>query len=567
MKNLSELKTILSRIDGRGYKAYKDLTGSYHIGNFYLFIDKVQSDPFAPPSKIRIVLDRKLADFPVELFSNKSRRVGLEDYLARKFRGTSFSLMRKKGTGSSGIISIDAGAQEILERTAIKVDKNKVEARIYVGLPAAGRRILAQEAEKIFFNIIPEIVNKSLIYKNLSEKELRHFVFLNEDQDVLRERLKQMGLVCFVGNKSVLPRESGVSDRPLRDKNLTLFSSPPSLEVEIELPYSGRIKGMGIPKGITLIVGGGYHGKSTLLKAIERGVYNHIPDDGREFVVTVKDAVKIRAEDGRFIEGTDISPFISNLPGNIDTKNFSTQNASGSTSQAANIMEALEAGATLLLMDEDTCATNFMIRDARMQKLVSKESEPITPFVDRAKELYEKFGVSTILVLGGSGDYLDVAHKVIMLKEYKILDVTNKAKEIASKIKNFRQIENITPFNSIKNRFLGQNSIKISPRDKIKAKGKNHLLIGKQQIDLSFVEQLIDPSQTNTIGCIIRYIHKKLNKKEKFSHLIEMVFREIEKYGLESISRVPEKHPGSLAMVRKYEVMAAISRYRNLKTY
>jgi len=474
--------------------------------------------------------------------------------------------MRKRGTGSSGVITIDAGNQEIIERTSIKVSKESVEARINIGLPAAGRRILAKEALYIFFEILPEIVNHSLIYKNLPSKEVEKFVYLNEDEDILREKLTELNLVCFIANGSILPRESGISDKPLNSAKP--FLSPKSLEIEIELPHAGKIKGMGIPKGVTLIVGGGYHGKSTLLRAIERGVYNHIPQDGREFVITVKDAVKIRAEDGRFIQGTDISPFISNLPGNIDTRNFSTENASGSTSQAANIMEALEAGSTLILMDEDTCATNFMIRDGRMQKLVSKESEPITPFVDRVRELYEKLGVSTILVLGGSGDYFDVADLVIMLKEYQVIDVTKEAKEIAKNLKNYREKEVIAPIGEIKQRKIGPGSIKIGHRDKVKAKGLSSILIGKNSIELHFVEQLVDPSQTNAIAYFIQHIEKKyLKNKGYLGKIIDEVFREIQHNGLEIISPYYGKHPGSLAMPRKYEVMAAINRYRKLKTF
>ncbi len=263
MKKANELRSVLLKIAGRGYKAYKDIAGSYDMGTFILMIDHVQSDPFAPPSKIRISIDQNIAKFPLELFSNRSKKTGLEDFLGRKFRDYSQLFMKKKGTGSSGIILIDAGLQEIIERTSIKVSKDKIEARIYIGLPAAGRRILAREAEDIFFHILPQIIEKSLIYKNLPHIELTHFVYLNEDQDILRNKLKEHGLVCFVGNGSILPRESGVSDRPMSKGSPTPFLSPPSLEVEFDLPYSGKIKGMGIPKGVTLIVGGGYHGKST----------------------------------------------------------------------------------------------------------------------------------------------------------------------------------------------------------------------------------------------------------------------------------------------------------------
>ncbi len=265
-----------------------------------------------------------------------------------------------------------------------------------------------------------------------------------------------MGLVAFIANGAILPRESGVSEKPLTQGALP-FLAPPSLEIEVELPNQGKIKGLGIKKGITLITGGGFHGKSTLLKALERGIYNHIPGDGREGVVTLESAVKIRAEDGRFIASTDISPFISNLPFNLDTQKFSTPNASGSTSQAANIIEALESKSKLLLLDEDTCATNFMIRDKRMQTLIHKEDEPITPFIDRVKELYTSFGVSTILVLGGCGDYLEVADTVIMMKNYKPLDVTLPAKKIIKR----------TTFNSRKRNYKRLYSIEVKKNKQI----------------------------------------------------------------------------------------------------
>ncbi len=562
--SIDKLRKILSRIDGKGYKAYKDLEGAYQVGFFKLFIDHVQSDPFAPPSRMRISIPQERAGFPSHLFNTPSRRVALEDYLTRTFYRGCIRTTRRKGTGSSGIISIDVGGQEILPRTSAVVEESKVEVRFVVGLPARGRRILSREAENIFIHILPDIVSSSLIYKNLPQKDLERFIYTNEDEDFLRGILKEKGLVAFVANGSILPRESGISDRPMDKTRVKPFSSPPELEIEINLPNSGIIKGMGIPRGITLIVGGGYHGKSTLLKAIERGVYNHIPGDGREFVVTVEDAVKIRAEDGRFVKGVDISPFISNLPGGVDTTDFSTENASGSTSQAANIMEALEGKTSLLLMDEDTCATNFMIRDGRMQQLVTKECEPITPFIDRIRELYQREQVSTMLVLGGSGDYFEVADKVLMLREYEVYDVTKRAKEIASTLKNYRKTENTIPFKKIKKRVLTPNSLSLSPRDKIKAKGLNTILIGKNTIDLSFVEQLVDPSQTNAIAFILQYLKSHLKTSSSLSETIDSILKLIKTKGLETISP-HHGHPGALALPRKYEILAAISRYRGIK--
>ena len=201
-------------------------------------------------------------------------------------------------------------------------------------------------------------------------------------------------------------------------KGAIQFTSPQAFETTFNLPSGRAVTGMSIPEGITLIVGGGYHGKSTLL-GLERSVYDHIPNDGREFVITRHDAMKIRAEDGRGIQNVNISPFIDNLPGKKDTTHFSTDNASGSTSQAANVMEALGQTSTLLI-DEDTSATNFMIRDGRMQKLIAPDKEPITPFSNKVRPLLEAHQVATILIVGGSGDYFDVADQVMMMDEYHL---------------------------------------------------------------------------------------------------------------------------------------------------
>jgi len=560
------LQDILARIDGRGYKAYKEIQGHYDLNRFILHIDHVQSDPFAPPSRMRIELNQQIAGFPENFFNTKPRRIALEDFLTRAFATAAHKLSQSSGTGTSGLILIDRPGQEILERTSMRVDKDTVEPRFTVGLPARGRKILARQAEKIFFVLLPKIVENSLIYINLNAQKLARHIQVAEDQEVLRAGLKEKNLVAFVGNGSILPRESGISDRPLPREKAVPFISPKELEVCFNLPNQGQVKGMGIPAGVTLIVGGGYHGKSTLLKAIERGVYNHIPDDGRELVVTVPDAMKIRAEDGRSVIKTDISPFISNLPGGQSTESFSTSNASGSTSQAANIVEALEAGSSLLLLDEDTSATNFMIRDGRMQMLVAKEFEPITPFVDRIRELLTSFSVSTILVLGGSGDYFDVADRVIMMQNYEALDVTKKAKEIADRYKNLRRQEQKKPLKEITQRILLKDSFKLGPRDKIKAKGLTTIIVGRQSIELDFIEQLIHPSQTNAIAEIIRYMDRHyVDDKKTLSQVTDQVLNDISSQGLDVISSFHGQHPGNLALPRKQEILAAINRFRNLK--
>ena len=561
MKSSVELKNELFKIDGKGYKAYKVLEGKYDFKKYVLSIDHVQGDPFASPSRVRIIIDNKIAQIPEELFDNKNKEIAVCDFLTRLFSKNIKNQSEKIfGSGKSGLIEISRCPQEILERTAIIRNKNFFEARFYVGFPARGRSVLARELEKIIFNIIPNIVENTFIYKNINKLNLINRVKLIEDQFYIRKNLKEKGLVAFVANESILPRESGVSARPLR--NGKKFISPQALEVEFDTPNRGKIKGMGIPKGITLIIGGGYHGKSTLLRALELGIYNHIEGDGREFVITDESALKVRAEDGRAITSTDISLFINNLPNGKDTIKFNTENASGSTSQAANIIEAIESKSKVLLIDEDTSATNFMIRDDIMQQLVVKEKEPITPFIDVAKSLYKQLGISTILVAGSCGDFFDIADLVIQMDSYEPYEVTAKAKELSRGKVSLRDDLDISiDFG----RVLDKGSISEGPKGiEIKTLGKDGLSINKENIDLKSVEQIVDGEQINTIGMAIKFIEDKYSGKDL---TIEKIADEIEKditknlIGIDNI----KGGNGSLAMPRKQEILCAINRLRTLK--
>jgi predicted ABC-class ATPase len=566
MKYKDDLKNMLDRIDGKGYKAYKEIQGEYDFGYFNLYIDHVQGDPFAAPSRIRVRLDIKTAGIDDRLYKTPARATALEDFLARGAADFIRTLPRVNGTGKSGEIYIDRGNQEILKRTAVIVKKDYVEARLSVGLPAFGRRINGRGAAVLLLEYLPQIVDRTLLYKSIDGKTAGKWVELFEDQEYLRERLKKSGLVAFVADGSILPRESGISDRPMRGGKVVPFKSPESLRVTFNLPNSGVITGMGIPGGVTLIVGGGYHGKTTLLSALQRGVYNHIPGDGREFVVTVEDAVKIRAEDGRRVEKVDISPFISNLPDGQDTGRFTTENASGSTSQAANIMEAIEIGTSLLLLDEDTSATNFMIRDARMQKLVSKDKEPITPFIDRVRQLYEQMGISTVLVMGGSGDYFDVADCVIKMQDYVPCDVTVEAKRIAAEFKTHRQVEIGQRPISVTPRIIMKEGLELREKKKVRTRDIDTLQYGRENIELDYVEQLVDRSQTAAVGEIIRYAAAKyVDGRRSLKEIVLKVFDDIENYGLDVVSLFAGKHPGNLALPRPQEVAAGLNRLRTLK--
>lgn len=560
MKNLSDLKRELEKIDGRGYKTYKTLEGQYSFEDYILSIDHVQGDPFASPSRIRVIVNSN-NNFPKNLFDEKYKKITICDFLTRLFSKNIYKYGEKVfGSGKSGLIEISKCSQQVIERTSIIINNEKIEARFYVGFPAKGRSVLSKELEKILFNIIPNIVKNTLIYNNINIKALNDKLKLLEDQEFIRKQLKDKKLIAFIANNSILPRESGISQKPLKDGKK--FISPKELEVEFNTPNRGLIKGMGIPEGITLIVGGGYHGKSTLLKALELGVYNHIEGDGREFVITDNTALKVRAEDGRAITKTDISLFINNLPNGKDTKKFYTENASGSTSQAANIIEGIESGTKLFLIDEDTSATNFMIRDSVMQQLVSKDKEPITPFIDVARSLYKQKGISTILVAGSSGDFFDIADLVIQMDNYEPYEVTKKAKALSRGITNVN--ENLKVDIDF-NRVILKGTIESSPKGvKVKTLGKDGISINKENIDLRAVEQIVDNEQLNTIGAIMKYTENKLmGKNLTLAQIADNITEEL-KNNLIGIENIKGGY-GSFAIVRKQEIMCAYNRYRKIK--
>ncbi|MEQ6378143.1 ABC-ATPase domain-containing protein [Bacillaceae bacterium S4-13-56] len=561
---MERLRKLIQDVDGKGYKAYKSLQGEYRFAGYILCMDYIQGDPFASPSKIRIVIPREKRTIRSEWKGTKRRQIYIEDLMARHVGNAIFKQsMSVKGTGKSGLVSIDRPGQEILERTAVSASNNKTTICLSIGLPANGRRINGKEANRLLFQLLPTIMEESVF--SMKDQDFIHVTELADQHDHILNTMKENDWISFVADGSVLPRESGVSNKPL--KKAVPFKSPGNLGVSINLPHREEpLTGMALKKGITLIVGGGYHGKSTHLQAIERGVYPHIVGDGREYVLTDPSATKIRSEDGRQVTGVDISPFINNLPHAQDTQRFSTENASGSTSQAANVMEALEAGANTLLIDEDITATNFMIRDERMQRLVSKEKEPITPFIDQIKSLRDVHGISSILVMGGSGDYFEVADEVIMLDQYVPHQVTEKAKEIASEFPSQRSDGSAPMIRIQSNRVFAPKTIQSQRgnKSKIQAKGLDKILMGRTEISLSYVEQLVDSSQTQMLADVLKYIENKnlLQKSYTLPALLDMIEQQMDEKGLASFTGFKDQHPGNLARPRRQEIAATFNRMR-----
>lgn len=575
MKSSEDLRRMLRAVDHKSYPAYKDLRGAYSFGSFVLGIDHVQGDPFASPSRLSIQIDGAKAAFPPAYYKEKHCRIALQDYLNRLFyQEIEKYTFKAKGSGKSGLISVSRCGQEILERSAVTIRPadGQLLVRFSVGFPANGRTINASQLERILFEFLPACVTATLFYRRLPAAKVQSVIHLAEDQQFIRSQLASLGLCAFVANGSILPRQSGVSDRPMKDG--IPFVSPKSMEVTIDLPHHGPLSGMGIRRGITLIVGGGYHGKSTLLEALELGVYNHIAGDGREYVITDDSALKIRAEDGRSIKKTDISMFINNLPNKKDTRAFYSEDASGSTSQAANVIEGMESGAKVFLIDEDTCATNFMIRDELMQRVVCREEEPITPFIERARFLYEKCGISSILVAGSSGAYFYIADTILQMDRYVPKDITEFAKKEAGQYASAaaavqgRPVVQKLPdpaLPSFQRVPTCNMALRRDDRLKTRTRGTDDVQLGHENIDLRYLEQLADQEQTAALSYILALAEKNLlDGRKTLTQLVDAICALMDQKGLAGLSSGGYL-PTDLAMPRRQEIFACFNRYRGLK--
>lgn len=544
---MDQLTATLKKIEKQNYQAYQQIKGEYDFGDFRLFVDHVQGDPHASASRLRAFRAWSLTGLAWLLEESPVYQMAARDFIARQF--VEFAKQENS-------VDMALTGQTVLDNTAVLFNDDGIELRFRVNLPAEGRRVLGKKASNILTFHLPKFLRRATLEREIDKQALIRHCEVIEDQEALRAQLAEHDLVAFIGNGSVLPRIAGNCDLPM--KNAVAFVAPPSQQIELETPHQGKVLGMGIPKGITLIVGGGFHGKSTLLTALERSIYNHIPGDGRERVVTDYNAMKIRAEDGRCVHHLNLSNYINHLPMGKNTADFSTQDASGSTSQAAWLQESIEAGASTLLIDEDTSATNFMIRDERMQALVAKGAEPITPLVDRIGQLRDELDISTLIVMGGSGDYLDVADCVIQMHDYQPVDVTAKAKQIIQQHPTTRHNECENALATFRPRALNRAHLQTILADgkfRINAKGKTSLRFGKEFTDLSALAQLESANEVNAIGWLWFQLAQQLgwsnNPAKEIAELLcgEMWYQSIPIHG-------------DLARPRVLDVMAALNRMR-----
>lgn len=602
---LNELTSHLHAIDGRSYAAYKAIVGRYRSPlGWVLYIDRIQPDPYAPPTAIRVVLplaltgaDARLTGFTPRLTgadtrptgadesltganepltvtnshltTSPTRAVALRDYLARTLR----ELLKGQA------ISIAPAGQEILERSSVNLHETwqddfstpafnapgpYLELRLRWSLPAFGREIAGRQAARnLNLDLARAIASLDLRESELGAEAWKHCQ-VAEDHAALQEILVERGWVAFLADGANLARRSGVSQLPLEGG--VPLTAPETLAQTVQLPHAGAVRGTAIPAGVTVIAGGGYHGKSTLLNAIARGIYPHIPGDGRELVATVPEAMAVRAADGRAVTGVDVRPFISHLPGrDADPAQFTTANASGSTSQAASIMESLElwgqSAQAALLLDEDTCATNLLIRDQRMRALVSSEREPITPLVDRIRALHRERGISTLIVMGGSGDYLDVADQVLIMDSYRLVDATAQARQVCDS--QPRMDTSLPDFPLPAQRLPQRPEAKRRGPSRTRALGTQRLVLDRHEVDVADVSGLVDEGQALAVAWALRaLLERHFDGRTSLSQALAQVAKRLDDVGLDALG---EAHPAFLVRPRLVDVGAAVNRLRSLQ--
>ncbi|MGH2348744.1 MAG: P-loop domain-containing protein [bacterium] len=562
------LRDKLYTLEGKPYAAYKALEGEYRFDRFVLFLDYMQADPSGPPSPMRVRVDQAEVRLAGDLWATRVKRIALEDYLARRWQEAIRKVSRGgRGGGRSAGFVIDAGNQHVLERTACRIEEDFVEIRAGIVLPSEGRRAVPKDAQVLLLEDLPQIAGLALMadHPGRSLDPLQRHLDVAEDAEALRAQLGARGLLAFIADGAILPREPG-SDRPQLSRVVT-FQSPPELRVTLEAPHRGSVSGLGIPRGVTLITGPAFSGKSSLLSALSACVYPHLPGDGREYCVTVPDAVYVTREGGRRVEAVSLTPFVTMLPGGEDVRRYRADHAPDLVSQVAAITEALELGSPLLLIDEDSTAPPLLQRDAFRATLMPGASEPVVPMRDLARRLFAEHGISTILVSGTASEFAAVADTIIGMDGFRPLDITQGAKQAAAGTPVSTSVPE-GPFGGIGQRVPAPESVSQfrGRRVRSEARGERAIAIGREQVDMHGVAQLVEAGQARAIGDAIVFAAERgyVDGSRSLREIVSLIDAELSERGLEALSPF-SGHPGDYARPRRHEIAAAFNRLRTLR--
>jgi predicted ABC-class ATPase len=565
MRDKKEFYAMLMDIADKPISEYGRLAGDFDFSRYVLKVSQVPSESLEQPALFIVRVPQTIAGFAPHLFSTPVRRTALEDFLTRRIAEQIDVLAHydEQGLSRRHLMVAEPG-QKILPRTSLLVTEEYVEARIYVRLPQRDGRIDADRVKDIFFDELTSVVNHSLIACNLDEQEMNHFVDVMEDADQIRQMLPTRGLVSFVGEGS-LPARLGDSDYPAFE-NTTPLTMDESLLVDVDTPNAGTVKGLGVPTGVTLIVGDEYSSRAALMRAIASGIYNHVPGDGREQVITVPDAVHVAAETGRSIQKVDISSMIPAQSG-VRSDAFSAEQADACSAQAAAMVEALEVGARALLFDESESSAAFLTQDTRLMGLMPEAGARVTPLSARARQLADDLGVSIIVAGSASvAEFIPVADTILKIEAGRVSDVTDAAKKMdLNQLVTDSELVDVSSLVE-KNRWVVPTSIDASagPHDQmIKAEAVDLLQFGRSVIQLRNTSQIADKHQTATIGLILYYAKLRyMDEGRPIREIMDLIDRDLGTEGLECLSRDLR---GDLARPRRYEIAAALNRLETMR--
>lgn len=566
MKDKKEFYNLLTELDGQPFSEYQQMEGDFDFSRYVIKCAKIDMEGGDHPV-FSIRVPQTIAEIPEYLFDSPVRRTAMEDLLLRCLAANIEGIANfdESGVARRHILSASPN-QKIIPRNALQLTKEYIEVRLQIVLPTQnmildGEEMLAIDGEmahQLFFEDLPEVISNSLLYCNTDADMADRFVNSMEDADRLRQHLGASGQVGFLGEGALVARVTG-EDSPDYER-LTPVEIDEGLVEEVEVPHAGTIRGINIPSGLTLILGESNSGRVDIMDAISQGIYNHIPGDGRETVVTVADAVNIRSEVGRCVQNVDISAFASELPDGGNPAAYSTVSAGSFTSQAASTVEALEAGARVLLFDEHSSSSTFLSSDTRVSPLLGASSR--NTLAARARQIVDELGIS-IVVAGSSlvAEFIPIADKILKVENFCISDITEEAK--ALEIVPSSVANDTATLSSLlsRSRWVMPSSIDPSVGREdlvICTDDQSYIQFGRSIVDLSEIRQIADVDQARAIGFVLYYAKLRyMDEGYPVREILDLVDRDLSNEGLNALA---SDLRGDFARPRRYEVAAALNR-------
>ncbi len=561
MKTVNDLKKILRKdINGNKKSSFQSLASDVY--EYYNGITlRFECINYRFPEIMNMYINVPVEILKIDIMKLDKISVFAEDYILRELSpivneyGKSMC-NESKEIRAQGDIRMQSVNNKIVRRTGVLYNNGKFVLKMWCRFPLIG---VAAVSGKKSCRLITELLKLLDVWvENFDVNRLykKSQIYINQCE--IRKYLKDNDYVCFIKNGSILPREK---ENNVSKTDATPFQAPSTMEYTIKLKSGEILTGMVIAKGLTVITGGGYSGKTTIIDAIESGIYNHVEGDGREYVITEETALKVYAEDGRVVNNLDMSPFFKQEISEESIEDFSTEHASGSVSQAANIIEAVYAGSKLLLIDEDKSATNFMVRDKIMRKIIN--NEPIIPLTDRIDELTKKMNIAVIMVIGAISEYFNYADKILLTEDYKLYDISDNV-EKTDKIHIDDGICNWTKDRKIKSRIGSMENCFFRT---VHAENNRKIVLDNYTADVMSLTTITTNEQLNSLAFVMEKLLAKLDNdelKKDVSLAVEQIFANESKNNNEFAMMITRKDRW-YEEIRNIDAICCINRMRGVK--